>query len=163
MCLFFRVTRQRCLSSNLTLLTPGSSCLLATMGTCSYGTCCEAQTHSITSTWYADTALPEVGFYRMVHSGKLLTPAGWSENMMRSECDSFAITLNCEGLKEQCSCFGQGASLHTVRGKWARFFPPLHPITAGEHWLTHVTTNDLWLLGRCGYNVFILMDTKLGQ
>lgn len=44
---------------------------------------------------------------------KLLTPVGWSDYMMRSECDSFAITLNCEGLKEQCSCFGQGASLLT--------------------------------------------------
>lgn len=58
-----------------------------------------------------------IGCVNLAFIGKLLTPVGWSDNMMRSECDSFAITLNCEGLKEQCSCFGQGASLHTARGK----------------------------------------------
>lgn len=49
-----RVTRPRCLCWNLIPLTPGSSCLLATMATCSSGICSVGQTHSTTSTWWAE-------------------------------------------------------------------------------------------------------------
>ncbi|MEQ2160519.1 hypothetical protein GOODEAATRI_000036, partial [Goodea atripinnis] len=64
--------RPRCLSSNLTLLIPGSSCLLATMGTSSSGICSEGQTQSITSTWYVLSAQAQRDVYRMGNAAVVL-------------------------------------------------------------------------------------------